>query len=262
MLAIPMAAAMLPDQDFDGVADPTDRCPQTPFDVLVDADGCPVETDALQYEIALGGGYANGDYGSVEETTSLSANMMAAVYTKRLFVSAAWSYFFQGAYEPAVSSQTGGGVSDIYISGGYRLFQAGRIEVIPSVQLKLPTASEGLGTGAVDVGMALQGQLHLDAADLFAIGGYTRTGDSAEYHYNDIAYYSVGAACTGDAAYYGSLSYDYSPSYIAGNAPAETLSLFGAFALYDTLLLRIQYAAGLSSSAAKHAAGFFVVKRF
>lgn len=261
-LVIPLAAAMVPDHDFDGVSDQTDQCPHTPFEALVDATGCPFETDALQYEIALGGGYASGDYGTGEEITSLSTEMMTALYTERFFASAALSYFFQGGYDPSVSSRNDGGVSDTYLSGGYRLSRSRRLELIPSLQLKLPTAADGLGTGAVDVGAALQCQLHFDGADLFALGGYTKTGDTAEYDYNDIAYYSAGAAYNGDSTYYGSISYDYSQSYVPGNAPIETVSLFGAFALYDTLLLRVQYAAGLSSTTARHAASLSIVKRF
>src|SRR5690606_30407270 len=38
-------APVLPDSDGDGVTDQFDKCPDTPADVPVDVNGCPLDTD-------------------------------------------------------------------------------------------------------------------------------------------------------------------------------------------------------------------------
>ena len=52
------------DSDFDGVEDEADKCPNTPFDILVDLDGCPLKMAKDGYFDAIVGiGYADTQSG-------------------------------------------------------------------------------------------------------------------------------------------------------------------------------------------------------
>lgn len=260
--ALYLLAAAGTDSDFDGVDDLTDRCAQTPFSETVDAYGCPVRHSTLAYEIGLGGSYATGTYGGDQTIDSLSGDFNAAMYGTRFFASAALSYYFQGAYDPTVATYDNGGISDLYLSAGYAFYLSEDASLTPALQVKLPTADEGLGTGETDYGASLQALKRFERMDLFAFAGYIITGDAPTATYEDVVYGSAGAAYTGQYGIYASISYDYSQSYIAGQVPLEALSFYGSFALYDTLYLRVQYSAGMSETAAQHAGSVMIVKRF
>jgi len=252
------------DRDFDGVDDARDRCPGTPFELTVSADGCAVEqrTTSAVFIAGIGTSYARGTYGGPDTVDSLSADVSAALYLGDFYASALGGYSFRGADDPTVSSDDGGGFSDLFLAAGYTFAPTTDLYLTPGIHVKLATAGDGLGTGENDYGASLQALYRLGDADVYALYGYTVTGDSAEVSYRDIAFGSFGAGMYTANRSYLSLSYDVSQAYVAGVEDLQSLTLFGVFPLYDTLSLQATYSLGLSDSASAHYLSAMLLMRF
>ena len=168
--------AVLGDSDFDGVADARDACPGTPFEALVGTDGCPIEASKTPVVVVAG----------------IGATYASGTYAGNFSFSAFGAYYYRGAYDPAVSTYDGGGLSDTLLSAAYTLRPSARLSLTPGVHIKLATGDSGIGTGENDYGPSLLANLHLASLELFALGGYTFTGDSADVEYRDIFFASAG----------------------------------------------------------------------
>lgn len=258
------AATAVQDSDFDGVDDAHDRCPGTEFALTVSADGCPVDPPQTPTAVlvGIGGTYATGSYGGSDTIDSLSTELSATLYRGNFYLSVLGAYYFKGAYDPTVANSSGGGISDTFIGAGYTFNPAPNIFLTPGLLVKLATADDGLGTGENDYGASLQALYRYGHVDLFALYGYTVTGDSAAVQYQNISYGSLGAGFTAKNGSYVSLSYDMSQPYDPSLPDLESLSLFGIFPLYDTLSLRINYSLGLSETASDHLFSTMLLIRF
>lgn len=258
------AAVIMDDSDFDGVADAYDACPETPFELTVTADGCPEKASQAFtfYLLGLGVTYAIGTYATAQTIESISNEVTAALYRGDFYASILGAYYYRGAYDPNVASYDGGGVSDTLLNVGYTFYPSEGFSITPGAHLKLATADEGLGTGENDYGCSLLANMSLDPASLFAMAGFTYTGDSDTVAYRDIVFGSAGVGYGPDERSYFSISYDYSQAYYEDIADQQSLSLYAGYDLYDTLSLKINYSYGLSDSAAKHNASLMLTKLF
>jgi len=271
ILALGIAAALSQalfagtDSDFDGVADADDRCPATPFDLAVSADGCPIPKESqtpVSLLVGVGTTYATGTYGGTDTIDSLSTELSATLYAGNFYASAVTAYYFRGAYDPTVAGDDNGGISDTFLGAGYMFTPAEHLYLTPGIFVKLATAAKGMGTGENDYGTSLQALYRFEKSDVFVQYGYTVTGDSSTVTYRDVSYGSVGAGYYPNPQSYLSLSYDVSQAYEPGFEDLESLSFFGIFTLYDTLSLRINYSYGLSDSASDHLVSAMLLKRF
>ncbi|GEM_PF-4863309 len=249
------AAVFSDDSDFDGVEDRFDRCPDTPFELTVDADGCPDEplpsTPELFVSASVGITWSTGKYGGDDTVESLSNEAVLALYTGRFNASVTGAYYYRGAYDPTVATYDGGGIADTLLTAGWLLSVSDRFDLSAGVHLKLPTAADGLGTGEADYGVSLRGTCSADGVQAFAAAGYTVTGDG-ETDYRDIVFGSIGSGFRLDSRSYGSVSIDYSQAYSRDTEDLWSLSLYGSYDLYTTLTLRLNYSIGLSDSVADH----------
>lgn len=258
------ADAATHDSDLDGVSDALDKCPGTPIELTVSSDGCPVGSagSEINFLAGLGMSYTTGTYGGTTPIDALSTDFTLAAYFGDFYLSVLGSYYFYGAYDPTVASSDAGGLSDTYIAAGYTFRPTSKLSLTPSLYVKLATAEAGMGTGENDAGASLLGIYGLGKTDLFAMYGYTVTGDTPEVTYNDISYGSAGFTYYPSLGNSLSLSYDFSQSYVPGVTDLQSITAVGVVALYDTLSLQINYSLGLSDSASKHALGVMLFKRF
>jgi len=263
LAAMLSAAPTERDSDFDGVADVLDRCPGTPFEVTVTADGCPVDdATPVSFLVGIGMSYATGKYGGTETVDSLSTDAMVGVYAGDFYVSGLASYYHYGTADPTVADSKDGGFSDTLLGAGYAIDLTEHLFLTPAVHVKLATAATGTGTGENDWGGSVLGLYRFSAFDAFAQYGYTVTGDSATASYPDIAFWSAGATFYPTQWSSLSVSYDYSESYITDTPALQSLSVLGFFPLYDTLSLKVNYSLGLSDSASDHAVGIMLFAHF
>ena len=264
ILALGLTAALYgADSDFDGVNDAEDRCPGTPFDLTVSADGCPVETQTpVSLLVGVGATYATGTYGGTERIDSVSTELSATLYAGNFYASVLGAYYFRGASDPTVAGNEDGGISDTFLGAGYMFNPVENIYLTPGIFVKLATAAEGVGTGENDYGASLQALYRFERADIFLQYGYTVTGNSSTVTYRDISYGSVGAGFYPGPRSYLSVSYDVSQAYEPGYDDLESVSFFGIFTLYDTLSLRINYSHGLSDSTSDDLVSAMLLKRF
>lgn len=259
-----VSAAVIGDSDFDGVDDARDACPATPFEAVVAADGCPAgeEGTPIVGVVGIGATYASGSYGGSEKVISLSNELLAALYTGNFSLSVLGAYYYRGAYDPVVATYDGGGLSDTLFSASYTLRSFGALTLTPGLHVKLATADSDIGTGQNDYGASLLAGITLAPLELFALGGYTVTGNSADTAYRDIIFGSLGAGLRPNPRSYLSLSYDYAQAYETDVEDLHSLSLYGVYDLYDTLSLKLGYSYGLSDSAADHSLSLMLTTRF
>ena len=265
LLAAALHSDPLPsDSDLDGVADAADRCPGTPFELTVRADGCPVPAPetSVMFLGGIGMTYTTGTYGGSETIDSLSTEVTAAVFAGDFYLSVLGGYYYYGASDPTVTDSDNGGLADTFLGAGYAFHPTENLSLMPGVHVKLPTAGGETGTGETDYGASVQGIYHFSGIDAFVQYGYTVTGDTPQTKYRDIAFGSAGVTLYPGRQSSVSLSYDYAQAYVPDTPALESVSLMGLFALYDTLSLKANYSLGLSESAGDHAFGLMLLKRF
>ncbi|MEJ2468381.1 MAG: hypothetical protein P8Y51_04805 [Campylobacterales bacterium] len=265
LAAVLLQADPLPlDSDLDGVADASDRCPETPFELTVRADGCPAE--APEAPVMLVGGigmtYTTGTYGGSETVDSLSTDVTAAMYAGNFSLSILSGYYYYGASDPTVSDSDSGGMADTFAGAAYTVALSEKLSLTPGIHVKLATAGEEIGTGETDYGASVYGVYRFSGADVFALYGYTVTGDTKTTKYRDVAFGSAGITLYPVKQGSVSLSYDYAQAYVPDTPALESLGVMGLFTLYDTLSLKANYSLGLSESASDHAFGLMLLKRF
>jgi hypothetical protein len=149
------------------------------------------------WEVSAGVDYSTGSYGATVDTQVLYAPLSVRARTDRLRLEASVPYLHirgpgefvgGGIVVPGAEATSRSGLGDVLLGGGLTLARGG--ERAPTVEaagtIKLPTAGEGLGTGAAD----LSAQLNLyqpltPGVMLMASAGYQWLGDADAYDLED-----------------------------------------------------------------------------
>ncbi|MCH9813615.1 MAG: hypothetical protein K0U47_06685 [Epsilonproteobacteria bacterium] len=230
------------DFDIDGVDDKIDECPNTPFDQLVDKNGCPLE-EGIKGKLTLKFG-TDISFDDLSDKTS-SFNLFAS-YTLSDFTAVLSNYSYYESYQNSLS-----GVGDIYASGGYHI-RKDDLHTFVSVGIKIP--SEDVGTGEQDYFVSLYTDYFLDERkDLFFYGGYTFSGDSHEVDYENFATFSVGGGYAFNSRYYSALSFDYSQSAYSDTEAYQALSWFHSYAFSKRYFTTLNYTYSLDDRSLRHA---------
>ena len=213
------------DSDFDGVDDSVDKCPHTPFDVLVGSDGCPLEKYRGTFYFKLGVGYTkDNDYNN-----SLINASLGYAY-KNWYVSILSNYYTND------SDLDKSGVGDTYLYGSYT-FSLNNFYITPGLTLKIPTASDGFGTGNYDVSPSLTADYIFSKLDIFAYYGYIfRGSDDLDDNYT----ISLGLGYQITDPLYLSLSFDTDKN------ESKYLSLFGIYDFTDKYYSTLNLSYGLN----------------
>ncbi|KGM53959.1 hypothetical protein N799_13595 [Lysobacter arseniciresistens ZS79] len=189
--------------------------------------------------LSLGAGldYSSGDYGSDTTTTILSVPVTARLDTGNWTFKASLPWLRvdgdpgvlpgvgsvtntnprgrgRGGLQPSPTDEppsgAASGVGDLRLAATYAFDTGGPLGIDLTGNAKIATADEdkGLGTGASDLGLALDLYRQFDATLLFGGVSYTWLGDSDYVDVDDVAGANIGASWTAGRGNVG-VAYDF-----------------------------------------------------
>ena len=252
LFTLSLHAAHYVDNDLDGVDDRIDRCLHTPFDSLVDENGCPLPDEPTQTahdSWTLQAGVTRNSDATYDTDTLI--NFYAAYQTKRWDVSVSSSAYRAQTFTGAVETR-----NDVYATLGYTIPN----EYIP-LRLSLGTAFRTDQSN--DYYAALDTIYRLD--DRWALTGYyafTLAGTSDELTTQNYHTVSGGIAYMPTQRQYLSLAYNHMTPVYKGGEAYRTLSLYGVYRFGKTMFVSLGYAYGLNDEAYDYSLSVSVGVRF
>ncbi len=239
-----VSTAKFVDSDLDGVSDDRDKCPGTPFLVLVDKYGCPIEKYRGKFYLRLGSAYSRDRF---EERASL---LVSFGYSYRRFYGSITGRYY------AYSKNLGSGLGDTSLYGSYRFTWNG-LYLIPGLRFRIPTGDARFTDGYVDTTFSTIVNYIKGNLDLFLYGSYTiRSNPNLENTYTlsgGPGYYS--------GPLYANLTFDAVKSSF-GNYFNTYISTFLLLDLSKNLYSTFSYSYGLTDRAVDHSAVLRIGLRF
>ncbi|MEA1892215.1 MAG: hypothetical protein U9N33_05820, partial [Campylobacterota bacterium] len=240
------------DYDIDGVEDAIDRCPNTPFDKLVDKWGCP-KNDTYYGSITFKiGSDINIDQDN-EQLNNLNFYLNYRYYK--------WDFSISNANYTVLDTpsnifkETG----DIYMTAGYSINSDSLSSKI-YVGAKVSTSrideenDTYMGTGEDDYFAALNLNYFLNTKqNIFLYYGYTISGDSSYVDYKNTNTYSFGSGYALNERWYSALSYEYSSSAYEDTDAYKAVSWFNSYSFSKNYFATINYAYALNDMSYDHA---------
>ncbi len=227
------------------------------------------------WEVSAGGIYSSGNYGAVEDTKVFYAPVTLRATSERWRFDVAVPYLSIEGPQGSVSGgvvipgtgpvTSNSGLGDVVVSGAYQLLPPSQkgIKLELGGTVKLPTASDTLGTGETDTSVQLQVTLPLsDRLSAIGSAGYQWYGNPDAYELDDGAIGSLGLNyATMNNANIGIIT-NYRSSYFESLGDQVTASPYISFASAEGWTLTGYASAGLTDSSPDFAAGLIVGKRF
>lgn len=240
------------DTDIDGVEDAYDRCPNTPFALLVDSDGCPQESIVRggSYDIIVGFNYSGSNYASLDQTDTMNTSLQVDYYYKNFSLTASTSF-----YKSQSSSYDDSGVDDSYIGVNYTYKASNALNFGIGAGILLPTYDAQLNNNNADFTTSLSVSYRANDTLFFANYGYTMINDDAiagVVTYQNTNFLSAGLGFYPNEKLYLSTSYATSDSIYSGVEKIQTLSFYGYYTLSKAYFTTLTYAYGLSDTASEH----------
>lgn len=239
------------DYDIDGVEDDKDRCPNTPFDKLVDQWGCPKDdkyNGSLTFKI--------GSDISIDKEYKQINNLNFYLNYRYNQLDLSISNANYTVLDSPIDSFSDTG--DIYVSGGY-LFTNDSLYTKISLGSKISTSKVNeetdnyIRTGENDYFAAVNINYFLnDKQNLFLYYGYTISGDSDKINYENTNTYSIGSGYALNSQWYSALSYEYSSSVYTNVSAYSALSWFNSYDFSDMFFGTINYAYALDNLSYDH----------
>ncbi len=217
------------DEDLDGVDDAVDKCPGTPFDVLVNADGCPLEEKG-NYYLKL-----SSSFSSDKGNSSLVSYLTLAYANQNWYFSITGSYILDG-----YSSEKD--VGDTYIFGSY-IFPFKNVYTQLGLNIKLPTSESSKN---LDYTPSILIDVFFDPYDVFFYGNYTIT---EEENLKNSYSFSVGfGQQLLDTVYY-SFSFDYSQANVSNQDDEYYITGYIIYDITRDYYISILYSQGINKDA-------------
>ncbi len=268
------------DSDIDGVKDSMDLCPDSSFDLLVDAQGCasnqkPKKRESDKYygalTLKLGNTFRTDEYYEDENYLDLYANYR---YHQ-------WDIAISNSQSTTKSSSTednSDSDSDIYLSTGYS-FTLPQSKIRLSIGTKIvddneydsSSTKQGRGIGSYsqevisddenpienrdnDYFVGLNYSYFLNnKQDLFAYYGYTQSGDSSNYDYENYSSFSLGTGYAFSPKLYTAISYNYTGSIYQNADAEERITAYGSYGFSKNIFATASYSYGLDEYSYDHA---------
>lgn len=238
------------DYDMDGVEDKYDRCPNTPFSELVDANGCTKSTliSPHNFDIIYGLSFTQLDY-SNEGTNTTTQNLQFDYYYKNFSLELSTSY-----YNSKSNSFTDNGINDSFIGVYYQFLPTDNLTIKTGAGIILPTYDSELNNNNTDYTASISFSYTLNKLNLFAGYNFTKINDddlntTITATYQDTNAYSIGLGFYPTQKLYLSTSYFSSDSIYVDVDSIDTLSIYMYYSLNEKWFTTLNYAYGLSDSA-------------
>ena len=238
---IPAVAFGFADDDFDGVENKFDKCPNTSMDELVDFDGCPKTklSSRPKLDVEIGFHYYKND---VESSTSNSFS--ANAYFDRLNVEVVFS--------PSTSQNDDEASSDsLDVSMFYKFDPAFDVATWLGAGVSIPTSKSSQNNEKMNYSMYANISKQFENSDLFGGISYTfiNSQNTIDTTYqNTFGYYFGGKFYVDDFKSY-DIQYSKTSSEIVDEEAIENIYFGANYNLTSNWFARIEIATGLSQSA-------------
>ena len=223
------------DYDVDGVDDRIDQCLNTPFDVLVDEQGCDIEKqrDGL-WSFALGTLYTED-----KEGASASNVLFALEYQYK-----AWSVSLSSFKE--IHSAFPNRPNALYATVGYTKILNDNTTAIFSLGTKQLTMQDDYYMG-IDSTYSLS-----EKQNLHFFYNYTIAKNTQKRKFDNFHTFSLGTGRYVTQRWYALLSYDYANSLYGDSEAYQVLTLNNTWMLTTDIYLMGTYSYGLNHKSNKH----------
>jgi len=246
------AAASYVDYDLDGVDDSIDLCPNTPFDVLVDAHGCDMEKkQTLPGKVLIQAGVSRTIDSEYKETTIL--NFFADYSYGNWDISLASNNYATGDLSTILDAE-----DDLFLTLGYTFhMEALTTKIMAGTTFafmeECDNDRDNSWYGALDLDYQLN-----DTVNLFGYYSFTINSDTKYLKYKNFHTLSAGAGYMPASSWYTSFSYNYASSCYSGGENYQSLSWFNAYMLTSSLYLSVNYTYGLNDASYDHTISFAI----
>ncbi len=234
------------DDDIDGVDDSEDLCLDTPFDEVVDDNGCSKSQKTLlskdRFIVEIGSEITFNDISK----NSSNISFYTAYIDKNWDISLSTSSYANSDF----SNTKSGEIGDIYLTSGY-MFKQDKLNTKFSLGTKI-SVSDNVGTGQSDYYSSIFLDYFLALkSDLFLYYSYTISGDSY-IDYENYSTISIGGGYTLTDNWYSSLSYDFSESNIRSQEDYRAISWYNTYNFSKKYYLSFNYTTGLDDLSYDH----------
>lgn len=222
------------DSDIDGVADEDDLCPDTPFDKLVDENGCDKDNiywGFLRLQISNSWQIDNDN---------IFSNYGISSYYNYNNISFSISNSQQSSLDNNNNQSNYRG--DLYIDIGYLFEVDNKTETKLTFGSKIAKADDEVGTGENDYYISLMlNHIVNDNLSLFSNISYTLVGDSSTINYQNSFGYSLGFSYITSSNWYSSISYNQATSIYPNTLDSKSISLYNSYRLTKEYFLGLNY---------------------
>ena len=272
LLLFSIGAEAFQDNDIDGISDALDLCPNTPFEALVNSNGC-----SLQQKSSFTQKKEEHYWGAL--TLKVSDTMLSdESYDSENYLNLHANYRYRkwdvslsnsrATTSRSYTEENSNSDDNIYLSTGYTF-------TIPKSSIKLSVGTKivnsdasnsdsiprerGYGRGQNQTNTSVIDDSSLDERDddyfaslnynynltdkqnIFLYYGYTLSGDSQKTDYEDYSSISIGTGHSFGKSLYGALSYNYTESIYPNVDAEQGITLFGSYNFNNTIFATASY---------------------
>ena len=225
------------DEDLDGVDDSIDQCLNTPFDELVDVNGCTLDAKKGSWIVRFG-----SDISFEDIQNRVSSFNIAIDYNYANFLFSISNYSYYENYQNYISD-----TNSLYLNGGY-MIRENNLDTFFNIGSKLILKSDENSQN--DYFASLELNYSKDKkSDIFVYGSYTISGKSDTNNYLSL---SIGSGYLFSEKFYSSISYDYSSSYYVDTNPYSSISIFSSYQFNKRYFTTLNYAYALDQLSLTH----------
>jgi hypothetical protein len=232
------------DQDIDGVDDSVDLCPNTPFDVIVNENGCDINKKFLgKLTFQIGTDISFDRISDKTTTLNLYLNYNYAKWDLSLSSS---------NYNTTNLTSTTTAEDDLYLTLGY-LFQYNKLRTKLSIGTKFAFMDDDNISRDNDYYTSLNFDYTInEKQNLFLYYNYTISGDSNTLAYSNIHTYSIGSGYMINDKWYSALAYNYSDALYKDTKDYRSISWLNVYTLSKNYYISCNYAYTLNDSTYDH----------
>jgi len=237
LLTAPVLFASEPllDSDLDGVEDRYDHCPNTPFDAIVDPQGCSQDSQTTRWLLQAGIDYSADEH----YASSTLLNLYLSIFYQN------WDLALSTTNQSRLNTQTTT-EDDLYVTLGYTLPPLNHHTYLHLFTgTKFAFVTKGTRDNDYFLGADLS-YAYTQATNLFAYYSYTLSGEGDGIAYRDFSTLSFGVGQQLSAQWYGSFNYTYVEATYVGAASSRSLSFSGRYIFKENLYLSMGYTYGLN----------------
>ncbi|MDQ1263420.1 MAG: hypothetical protein QG559_421 [Campylobacterota bacterium] len=233
------------DYDMDGVEDSNDRCPNTPFNELVDIKGCTIKALQSQhhFDVIYGLSFSETDYTTIPKSDTISQNLQIDYYYQDFSIQASTSYY---------DSDYDSGLNDSFIGAYYKVSPENELTLRIGAGAIIPTYDSELDNNNMDFVGSLNLSYMKENINFF--GGYSYTVVNDDDILGIVSYQNTNSYSGGVGFYplkklYTSISYTNSDSVYKGVEDIETASFYAFYSIDANWFTTFSYSYGISDSA-------------